>query len=151
MLVSNGGTVAAVGAVTKAGLDATITNPIDHPAIDGALTLDGIVASGVRGAARLTAKGPLDGLQLTLAANADAVGGMPARLDTTGALNATEETLSLVSLQGAWGRETIKLRAPAKIKFADGIAVDRLNLGFRQGELAIAGRVGQRRPGAALH
>jgi translocation and assembly module TamB len=140
-LVSNGA-AAAVATVGKAGLDATITSLADHPVIDGTLTLDGIDASGVRGASRLTAKGPLDGLHLTLSANADAVGGMPARLDTSGTVNATAETLSLASLQGAWGRETIKLLAPASIKFADGIAVDRLNLGFRQGELTIAGRWG---------
>ncbi len=141
VLVGNG-SVAAAAAVAKAGLDATVTNVTDHPVIDGALTLDGIVASGVHGSGRLTAKGPLDGLQLTITANADAVDGMPARLETAGILNATEETLSLASLQGAWGRETIKLRAPAKIKFADGIAIDRLTLGFRQGELTVAGKWG---------
>ncbi|HEX3992593.1 MAG TPA: translocation/assembly module TamB domain-containing protein [Acetobacteraceae bacterium] len=141
VLVGNG-SVAAAAAVAKAGLDATITNVTDHPVIDGALTLDGIVASGVRGSGRMTAKGPLDGLQLTLTASADSVDGMPARLDAAGAMNATEETLSLASLQGAWGRETIKLRAPAKIKFADGITIDRLTLGFRQGELTVAGKWG---------
>jgi translocation and assembly module TamB len=150
VVVSNGG-VAAVGTVTKAGLDATITNPTDHPVIDATLTLDGIAASGVRGAGRLTAKGPLDALQLTLAANSEALGGNPARLATSGAVNTTAATLSLASLQGVWGRETIRLLAPAQIKYSDGIAVDRLSLGFRQGELTIAGRWGGNGGGTALN
>jgi len=141
VLVSNAA-VSAVGTVSKASIDAMITNPTNQPVVDAALTLDGIVASGVRGAGRLTAKGPLDGLQLTLSANTEAVDGMPARLDTSGTLNATEEALSLASLQGAWGRETVKLLAPARVNFADGIMIGRLNLGFHQGELTIAGRWG---------
>ncbi len=138
----NNGAAGAVGSVSKAGLDATITDPTDHPVIEAALTMDGIAAGGVRGAGRLTAKGPLDALQLTLAANSGALGGMPMRLDMAGTVHAKEQTLSLAALQGAWGRETIKLLAPARIKFAGGIAVDRLNFGFRQGELAISGRWG---------
>jgi translocation and assembly module TamB len=134
--------VPAVATVTQAGLDATITDPAGHPVLDGTLTLDGIAASGVGGSGRLTAKGPLDELQLALAASSGAVGGMPARLDSSAMVNATERIVSLVSLQGGWGRETVRLLAPARINFADGIAVDRLNLGFRQGELAVAGQWG---------
>lgn len=134
--------VSAVGTVAKAGLDATVTDPTNKPVVDAALTLDGIDASGAHGTGRLTAKGPLDSLQLTLRANAGPVGGLPARLDTSATLNATEESLSLASVQAAWGRETVRLLAPARIGFSNGIAVDRLNLGFRQGELAVSGRWG---------
>jgi translocation and assembly module TamB len=57
-------------------------------------------------------------------------------------LNGSAETLSLASLQGTWGKEAVRLLAPASIGFAQGVAVDRLRVGFRQGELAIAGRWG---------
>ena len=138
--VVTGGAVPAVAAVGRAVLDATVTDPSGHAVIDGALTLDGIEASGLHATSRLAAKGPLDGLELTLAATTADLHGMPARLEASGTLNASAETLSLASLRGMWGPEPIRLLAPTRIGFAQGVVVDRLRLGFRQGELAIAGR-----------
>jgi translocation and assembly module TamB len=140
--VVTGGASPSKGRVAKAALDATIADPAGSAVIDGGLTLDGVEAAGVRASGRLVAKGPLDVLDLSLDANAADVRGVPARLVGSGRLNAAAETLSLASLQGSWGREPVRLLAPASIGFAQGVAVDRLRLGFRQGELAISGRWG---------
>lgn len=140
--------VPAVATVANASVDATITSPMDHPLVDGTFTLDGLEAGGVRASGRLAAKGPMDGIELKLAANSAAVQGLPARIETSGTLNATAKILSLASLQGVWGRETLRLLAPARIEFAQGIAVDKLNLGFRQGGLLVAGRWGGAANGA---
>jgi len=149
--VVTGGAIAAAGTVTRMALDATIADPAGTPMIDGALTLDGIAAGGVRASGRLAGNGPLDAMALTLAADSAALSGQPARLESAGTLNATGGTLSLASLRGTWGRETVRLLAPARIVFAPGVVFDRLRLGFRQGELAIEGRSGGAVNGLDLH
>jgi translocation and assembly module TamB len=134
-----GGQMAAAGSIGKAVLDATVTDPTGQPAIDGTLTLDGIQSNGVRGTSRLTAKGKLDGPDLTFAATSGDLHGAPSHLETAGTFNKTAWTLSLASLRGTWGKETVRLLAPARIAVDHGALVDRLRLGFRQGELAVVG------------
>jgi translocation and assembly module TamB len=148
--VVSGAAVPAFGSLAKAALDATITDPSGKAVIDGGLTLDGVQAGSARASARLTAKGPLDGLDLSLDAESSNVGELPARLAGTGRLNGSAETLSLASLRAAWGSETVRLLGPASIGFAQGIAVDRLRLGFRQGELTVSGRWGGGAAGTGL-
>jgi translocation and assembly module TamB len=140
-----GATLPGTASVGKADLQATITDPAGRPAIDGTLTLDGVAAGGVRAGARLTAKGPMDGVALTLTASSADLHGLPARLQGSGTLRIAGNTatgLSLGTLQGAWGGETVRLLAPSRIGFTGGVTIDRLDLGFRQGQLALAGRVG---------
>ena len=45
-------------------------------------------------------------------------------------------------MEASWKQQVLKLLAPAKISFADGVAMDRLRLGFRQAELTVAGKAG---------
>ncbi len=133
--------------VGKAVLEATVTGgrtsvdtgAIGKLSVDGTLALDPVDAGGVRGSARLTAKGPVESVALSLAATIPAVQGKPARVDASGTLNAAARALMLASMQADWGRETLRLLAPARIAFLQGVMVDRLRLGFRQGELALAG------------
>jgi translocation and assembly module TamB len=130
------------GRAAKMALEATIADPAGHPSIDGLLTVDGIEASGVRASARLTGKGPMDGVALRLVADVLDLPGGAAHVETSGALNASANTLLLASSQGTWAREPIRLLAPARIAFAQGVTIDRLRFGFRQAELAFGGSVG---------
>ena len=141
-----GGAVPGAGAVARTALDATITDPAGHPFVDGGLTFDGVTAGGVRASGRLSGQGPLNGLRLALVVDQAALRGMPARIESSGTLDVAGNTLSLATLRGTWGRETVRLLAPARIGFAQGVAVDKLRLGPRQGELAIAGRWAAARP-----
>ncbi len=130
-------------AVGKAALNATITDPAGDPAIDGTFTADGIAASTIRSmSTRISAKGKLDALTVTVAANAPAVADGPAKLTTAGILDARHRTLALNKMEASWKQQMLRLLAPANFNFTDGVAMDRVRLGFRQSELAVAGRVG---------
>ncbi len=129
--------------VGKAELNATVTDPNGHPSMDGTLTADGVSAGSTQGvSARVTAKGPQDDVALTVAANAPAVAGGAAKLTTAGTLNVTDRTLALQRMEAAWKDQVLRLLAPAKFSFADGVAMDRVRLGFQQAELTVAGKAG---------
>ena len=79
-------------AISKAMLNATITDPTGHPAIDGSFTADGVSAGTTKSvSARMTAKGPIDAVGITVAADAPEVGGGPAKLAAAGTLDAEVE------------------------------------------------------------
>ena len=150
--------VPGTAAIGKAVLNATITDPAGHPGVDAIFTADGVSAGTARGiTARVTAKGPIDALGVTVAADVPAlaggavaggalaggaVAGGAAKLTTAGTLNAGDRTLSLVRMEASWKQQVLKLLAPAKFNFADGVAMDRLRLGFRQAELTVSGHAG---------
>ena len=130
-------------AVSRMALNATVTDPAGHPSVDGTLSADGVSASSIKSAsARLTAKGPIEALALTVAADAPDAGGGPAKLTTAGTLNAQDRTLALARMEASWKQQVVRLLAPAKLAFTDGVSMDRVRLGFRQAELAISGNAG---------
>jgi translocation and assembly module TamB len=135
--------VPGTAAISKAVLNATITDPTGHPTVDGTLTADGVSAGTVKSlSARITAKGPIDALALTVTADAPGVAGGPAKLTTAGTVNARDRTLALARMEASWKQQVLKLLAPAKLSFAGGVAIDRLRLGFRQAELTVSGSAG---------
>ncbi len=130
-------------AIGKAMLNATVTDPTGHPTIDGSFTADRVSAGSAKSiAARLTAKGPLDALGITVSADAPALAGSPAKLASAATLNATNKTLALSRLNASWKQQDLRLLAPVKLTFSDGVAMDRLRLGFRQAELIVSGSAG---------
>jgi translocation and assembly module TamB len=132
-------------AISKAILNATVTDPTGHPVVDGTFSADGVSAGTAKSiSARLTAKGPIDALGVTIAADAPAVAGGPAKLATAGTLNARDRTLALVRMEASWKQQVLKLLAPVKLAFADGVAMDRLRLGFGQAELTVSGSAGSK-------
>ena len=54
----------------------------------------------------------------------------------------TDKTLALTHMEASWKQQALKLLAPAKLNFVDGVAMDRLRLGFRQAELTVSGKAG---------
>jgi translocation and assembly module TamB len=130
-------------AISKAELNATVTDPAGHPDVDGTFTADGISAGSAKSiSARVTAKGPIDSLGLTVTADAPAIADGPAKLTTAGTLNVTDKTLALGRFEASWKQQALKLLAPTRLNFADGVAMDRLRLGFRQAELTVSGKAG---------
>lgn len=131
-------------ALAKAALTASVTDPASHPNIDATLTADGISAGSAKGiASKVTAKGPLDALALAVTANGADVGGGPVAVQTAGVLDANAKTLALNRMEGSWKGQPLRLLAPAKFDFSNGVAMDRVRLGFRQAELTVAGKAGQ--------
>jgi len=135
-------TIPGTAALNRADLAATVSDPAGSPSVDGALTLDGVAVSGLRGGARINVRGPAEALAINLSANMAEVMGSPVRLETAGVLDAHGRKLALNALQADWQQQTLRLLAPARIAFADGVEIDRLRLGLRQAELAISGRAG---------
>ena len=45
-------------------------------------------------------------------------------------------------MEASWKQQALRLLAPARLDFVDGVAMDRLRLGFRQAELTVSGRAG---------
>ncbi|MEA2738470.1 MAG: translocation and assembly module TamB, partial [Acetobacteraceae bacterium] len=134
-----------MAAISKAVLNATVTDPTGNPAIDGTFTADGVSAPSTESlSARMTAKGPIEAVSVTVTADAPVVAGGPAKLATTGTLNARDRTLALARLEASWKQQTLKLLAPVKMAFSDGVTMDRLRLGFRQAELTVSGSAGSK-------
>ena len=90
----------------------------------------------------MTAKGPIDALGLSVTADAPSMADGPAKLIAAGTLNATDKTLALNQMEASWKQQALRLLAPAKLNFVDGVAMDRLRLGFRQAELTVSGKAG---------
>ena len=135
----------ATAAVHKAVLTATVTDPAGHPGIDGTFTAEGVSAAAAKSlSARVTAKGPIEALVLAITAESPDIGGGPAKLSGAGTLNAQDRTLALARMETTWKQQVLKLLAPANFTFTDGVAMDRLRLGFRQAELAVSGSAGSK-------
>lgn len=65
----------------------------------------------------------------------------PIGLTAAAQVDIGERRATIASLNLGWQQENLRLLAPARIDFADKIAVDRLRLGLRQAVLELAGRV----------
>jgi translocation and assembly module TamB len=129
--------------IAKATLNATVADPAGHPVIDGMFTADGVSAGSAKSViARASAKGPLDALMLTVTADAPSVANGPVKLNTAGTLNATDKTLALTRMEASWKEQALKLLAPARFSFSDGVATERVRIGFRQAELSVSGKAG---------
>lgn len=124
-------------------LDATATDLATDPAIDATITADGVSAGSVHGAwARVIAKGRLGAIATAITAAAPDVSGGPLRLSTNATLDVKNRSVSLAKLDAGWKDQTLRLLAPARFNLSDGVAIDRLRLGFRQAELALSGKAG---------
>ncbi|WP_158743768.1 translocation/assembly module TamB domain-containing protein [Acidisphaera sp. L21] len=127
--------------VGRAVLAARVTDPTTRPVVAATLNADGIEASGMGGTAKLAVNGPQDALAIKLNAALSNVAGANATVDTAATLNATARTVQLAALTADWKGQTIRLLAPARVSFGDGVAVDRLRIGLQQAVLELAGRV----------
>lgn len=131
--------------IRNAALNAVVTDPKGRASVDGTLTVDGVSAGPAIGASvRLAAKGTRDALALTLAANAPSLFGAPAKFAAAGNVNVDNRSLALNGLEASWKQQPVKLLAPAKLAFSDGVSMDRLRLGFRRAELSMAGSAGSK-------
>jgi translocation and assembly module TamB len=133
--------LAGTATARRIDLDARIADPQSAPQIDAQLQLDGLAAQGVGGAIRLSAKGPQNALDLALNADLTGVGGEPLAVHGAARLDANRSAATLSSFAADYKGETVRLLGPARLDYANGIAVDRLRLGLRDAALSIAGRL----------
>jgi translocation and assembly module TamB len=100
-----------------------------------------VVTGSVTTNAQLTADGTLDALNLKLAAQSPAIAGEPASVRSTAQLNWSAHELHLASAEATYHDQTLKLLSPAKLSFADGLAVDSLKLGAQQAVVEANGHI----------
>ena len=127
--------------VAHAVLAARVSEPTTHPVVAATLDATGIEAGGIGGAAKLAVNGPQDALGLRLSAGLTNLAGANATVTSTATLNLVAKAVQLAALEAEWKGQTIRLLAPARISFGDGVAVDRLRIGLQQAVLDLAGRV----------
>jgi len=126
--------------VGHAVLTARIAEPTTEPVVNAQLSADGIDAGGAKGSAKVEVSGP----QAALAVRATAavqVNGTDAQVSGNAVVDAPAKLVRLSALQATARGETVRLLAPAEIRLADGVAVDRVRLGVREAVLDLAGRL----------
>ena len=127
--------------IAQTTIRVAVTDLLGNPVTDGLATFDRIAIGDMRGSARLSARGPLSAIALTLNADATLAAGPAVRLQSGGMFNADASALTLSALKADWKDQTIRLLSPVRFGFGDGVTVDRLRLGYRQAELALSGRM----------
>ena len=138
----NGADVAGTATASRIALVADVDQPQSHPTFDARLNADGIKANGVAGSLQATASGPENAVAIKLSASLPDLSGAPGRLSAAATVDAMARTVSVASLTGEWHSQSIRLLAPVRVSLNNGVAVDRLRLGFRQAVLDVSGRVG---------
>ena len=128
-------------AVGRAVLKARVTNPTAHPSVAATLDTDGIEAGGIGGSAKLAVNGPEDALAIRLNAALTNLAGADATVGANATLNGPGETVLVAAFTADWKGEAVRLLAPARVSFGDGVAVDRLRVGLQTAVLDLAGRV----------
>ena len=126
--------------VGHAVLTARVTDPTTDPVVNAQLAAEGIDAGGAKGSAKID----VSGLQAALAVRTTAalqISGTDAQISGAALVNATDKIIQVNALQVVTKGETIRLLAPAHVRLADGVAIDRLRLGVREAVLDLAGRL----------
>jgi translocation and assembly module TamB len=141
-LTAQGAAMPGTAAVSRAALDATVTNPQNNPTLQATLALTGISAGSVGGAAKIEVHGAQNALAISLSATSPDLSGAPAQITAAATLDVPARAVSVASLQADWKQQTVRLLAPAKVDFANGGgAIDHLRIGLRQAVLEVNGRV----------
>jgi translocation and assembly module TamB len=112
------------------------------------LDAQNIVAPEFSGNAHLTASGPINDLSLQVAVQAPHFNGEPASIDAAAHLNVAAHELGLQQVQAHYRGQTLRLLAPARLSYADGLAINKLRLGAQRAVVSVDGRVA---PALDLH
>ncbi len=117
------------------------------------LTLDArnIVAAGIPAEARLTGSGTLEATDFRLTLRSANLQGKPADLESVAHLNLAARELRLDRLAAHYRGQALRLLAPARISFADGVALDEMKLGTQSAVLDLEGKVSPLDLHAAAH
>ena len=126
--------------VGRAVLSARVAEPTTQPVVNAQLSVEGIDAGGATGSAKVDVSGPQSALAVRTTA-ALQISGTDAQIAGAAVVNAPAKLVQLGALKVVAKGETIRLLAPAQVRLADGVAVDRLRLGLREAVLDVAGRL----------
>ena len=134
--------VRGTATVDQALLTAAISDATRHPRVQGWLALDGVAIGTTTGSARLEVAGPPEALAVELNARVQNLAGAEAQLSTAARVDGKARTAGISLLKASWKGETLRLLAPVRVGFAEGLNLERLRLGVRQAVLEVDGRIG---------
>ncbi len=112
--------------IAALALRGTVQDPAGDAKLDLALRADGILAHGITGSARATARGPRTALAIALDGAFEHVAGAPARIDAALVLDLPARRVALDRLGAQAKGEALRLLAPSRIGFGPRVEVDRL-------------------------
>lgn len=137
---ANGISVSGVK-VAAATLHGTVDDPFTKPSLALSLTMRKAETGGISADTQAQLRGPLDKLAVTLKSALRDAAGNPARLAADAVLDVPKRTVALQKFDGDWHKQTVVLRAPAQIDFANGVSVDRLSVSVGGGEAQLSGQL----------
>jgi translocation and assembly module TamB len=132
--------VTGTASVEHARLTATVSDPRNRPWVEGRLALERIAHGTAAGSASLEIAGRPEALDLKVHTQVQNLAGADGRLSATAVIDGKARIARVSTLQANWKGETLRLLAPVRIGFAEGLTVDRLRLGLRQAAFEAAGR-----------
>lgn len=100
-----------------------------------------LIAAGVPGSVLLTVQGPTDALALHLSARTSDLRGKPASLESALRLDLDQRAVALEHAEMRYQGQTLRLLERARLSYADGIAVSKLQLGMQKATLTLEGRL----------
>jgi translocation and assembly module TamB len=123
-------------------LAATLALKPDAEATRAHVQLDAadLVLSGLTGSAHVSGDGFSDSFVFDAGVQIPNLHGAPASLTTKGTLNLDAKQVSLASALGNYRGQDLKLLAPTRVYFANGIAVDAVRIGAQKAELDVQGQ-----------
>ncbi|MBV8119119.1 MAG: translocation/assembly module TamB domain-containing protein [Alphaproteobacteria bacterium] len=125
----------------RAELTATIVDPLTRPVLNSQVVASAKLANGIGAAVQIGLAGPEDAFRLTADAEVRTPGSSNLRFTTAGTVNAKTRVAAVSSLHATWNGEDLHLLGPARIGFGNGVMLDHLRLGLRQGVIEANGRV----------
>lgn len=127
--------------VGEASLAARVRDPLGSPVAEARLAASGLHAGGIGGGVQIDATGPVAALALRLNAALIGLAGAPLSAQAAATLDLPGRTLALRDATAGWRGETLRLLAPMRVAFGDGVAVDQARFGVGDAVLAVAGRL----------
>jgi translocation and assembly module TamB len=100
-----------------------------------------LALAGLLGGVHLSGEGFTDSFTFKAGVDIPKLNGVAATFGASGNFNLDAQEVSVASALGSYGGQEFRLLEPARIHFADGIAVDRLKLGAQKAELDMQGEI----------
>ena len=97
--------------------------------------------AGLSGSAHLSGEGFTDAFAFKAGIQLPKLNGVAVTLGASGHLNLDAQEISVASALGSYGGQEIRLLEPARIYFANGLAVDLIKLGAQKAELDVQGQI----------
>jgi translocation and assembly module TamB len=127
--------------VETASVNATLNNVTGIPSIALTMGMHHLVGQGWNGDANAELRGPLGQLAMTGDVDLKDPDAVPFKAHGSASLDLVHEQMELIALEARWHGLTLKLDSPAELRFANGLALDHLEMRLGKGHIRAAGEI----------